>query len=665
MGKGKSLVSILDCTLRDGGYYNNWDFGKDLFKIYYKGIIESGVEAIELGFRSLPTNSFMGPFFFTSDDYLETLPLSDSVELGVMINASEFLGSEDLGTNLLNKLFQKKANSPISLVRVAVNFKSYAKCRLLLEVLNSLGYRIGFNLMQAQGHKSEEYIKTAAEIQSWGLVDILYFADSLGSMDGLEVKTICDLILESWKGPLGIHTHDNKGLALSNSIVAIQNGATWCDGTIQGMGRGAGNVSTESLLMEFCHLGIHSGKPRCLLESSEIFKDLKRKYSWGPNPFYHFAANRSIHPTYVQSLLSEKRYQDSDLFSILETIASSPASSYSEKNLREAAYGSSKGRNFNGRWKATGWLKDKNVLLIGSGSSVDVYKKAIALYAHKNNSFVVVLNINRKIKGLKVDAAIVCHQKRALLDAEEYKELGCPIVMPVDNLSNELGSVLYNLDLLDYGLQIKAGSFDIREKGCTLSAPLALGYALSVVTEGKAKEIKLVGFDGYDFRDPRQDEVKNIFLDYQKLSKSLSLESLTPTTYPIQQGSVFAPNLIQDNFIVVIPARFESSRFPGKPLADLCGKSLIQHVWEKCVSAVGEQNVIIATDDDRIRIHCDKKEMNVIMTSSSCLTGTDRMYEVAQKIDKNFYINVQGDEPLIEPEDIQKILQVALKNLNP
>ena len=75
-----------------------------------------------------------------------------------------------------------------------------------MERLKSLGYRIGFNLMQSQGHKSEEYIYAATKIQSWGLVDILYFADSLGSMDGLEVKSICDLILEGWKGQLNSHS---------------------------------------------------------------------------------------------------------------------------------------------------------------------------------------------------------------------------------------------------------------------------------------------------------------------------------------------------------------------------------------------------------------------------------------------------------------------------
>ena len=156
MSKEKHSVSILDCTLRDGGYYNNWDFSKDLFEVYYNGIIESGVQSIELGFRSPSSNSFMGPFLFTADDYLETLPLTDSVELGVMINASDFLGSENRGIILLNKLF-KKSNSPIGLVRVAINFKSYAKCRSLLERLKSLGYRIGFNLMVSRSSKRRIY----------------------------------------------------------------------------------------------------------------------------------------------------------------------------------------------------------------------------------------------------------------------------------------------------------------------------------------------------------------------------------------------------------------------------------------------------------------------------------------------------------------------------
>ena len=83
---------------------------------------------------------------------------------------------------------------------------------------------------------------------------------------------------------------------------------------------------------------------------------------------------------------------------------------------------------------------------------------------------------------------------------------------------------------------------------------------------------------------------------------------------------------------------------------------MLKHVWEKCAQAVCAENVIVATDDQRIVDHCREEEMEVLLTSESCLTGTDRLAEVAQKIKKKHYINVQGDEPLINPEDIRKII---------
>jgi 3-deoxy-manno-octulosonate cytidylyltransferase (CMP-KDO synthetase) len=116
-----------------------------------------------------------------------------------------------------------------------------------------------------------------------------------------------------------------------------------------------------------------------------------------------------------------------------------------------------------------------------------------------------------------------------------------------------------------------------------------------------------------------------------------------------------------NNYLVVIPARYQSSRFPGKPLADIHGKSMIQRVWEKCVEATGPGSVLVATDDDRILEHCQDHDMQVEMTSRNCLTGTDRLYEVAKKRKSDIYINVQGDEPLISPEDIKAVIDVSQK----
>lgn len=109
-------------------------------------------------------------------------------------------------------------------------------------------------------------------------------------------------------------------------------------------------------------------------------------------------------------------------------------------------------------------------------------------------------------------------------------------------------------------------------------------------------------------------------------------------------------------YAVVIPARFKSSRFPGKPLVDICGKPMIQHVWERSCQAVDSNNVFIATDDERIKNVAESFGAQVVMTPESCLTGTDRIAEANKVLKRDFIVNVQGDEPLINPLDIQSIV---------
>lgn len=120
----------------------------------------------------------------------------------------------------------------------------------------------------------------------------------------------------------------------------------------------------------------------------------------------------------------------------------------------------------------------------------------------------------------------------------------------------------------------------------------------------------------------------------------------------------------EKTFAVVIPARYESSRFPGKPLVDICGKPMIQHVWERCCLAVGREKVYVATDDARIQHTVENFGGRVVMTSPECLTGTDRLAEANLQLDCDFIVNVQGDEPLINPDDINKVIRAFMKSGN-
>lgn len=109
--------------------------------------------------------------------------------------------------------------------------------------------------------------------------------------------------------------------------------------------------------------------------------------------------------------------------------------------------------------------------------------------------------------------------------------------------------------------------------------------------------------------------------------------------------------------VVLIPARFSSSRYPGKPLVPLLGKPLVLWVAELSAEAVGHQNVYIATDDDRIAQVVEGAGFQTVMTGSDALTGTDRLAEAAGKIDADIYVNVQGDEPLVAPSDILRVVE--------
>lgn len=110
--------------------------------------------------------------------------------------------------------------------------------------------------------------------------------------------------------------------------------------------------------------------------------------------------------------------------------------------------------------------------------------------------------------------------------------------------------------------------------------------------------------------------------------------------------------------IGVIPARYKSSRFPGKPLTDICGRPMIYWVYQQAKKVKEFHEVYVATDDERIRETCEAYEMKVIMTSDCHQTGSDRVAEVAEKIDGDLFVNVQGDEPVIDPEMIRQVISI-------
>jgi 3-deoxy-manno-octulosonate cytidylyltransferase (CMP-KDO synthetase) len=114
--------------------------------------------------------------------------------------------------------------------------------------------------------------------------------------------------------------------------------------------------------------------------------------------------------------------------------------------------------------------------------------------------------------------------------------------------------------------------------------------------------------------------------------------------------------------VLIIPARYKSSRFPGKPLVDILGKTMIERVYLQCAQAFPTDLIYVATEDERILEFCKRLGIQSVLTTDKCLTGTDRVAEAAEIVEADIYINVQGDEPVFNPDDIKVLLEQVHNN---
>lgn len=529
---------VIDCTIRDGGYYVNWDFCPDTIRKYLASVVVAKIDIIEIGFRFLPRNKFFGAFAYSTDEYLNSINIPDELSIAVMVNASELIEYEHGVHAAVAKLFSPKSESLVDIVRIAVSVKSAYLCQEIVKELHNLGYRVFLNLMQIDAVDDHELYKISCLISSWRKIEVLYFADSFGNLDQDSVRRIVSSVKKGWSGNIGFHAHDNKGLALSNSLVAKDVGVQYVDSTLCGMGRGAGNTKTELLLVELGQRDLGEYFPDALF--SLVLKDfnkLQQQYQWGASIYYHLSATYGIHPSYIQEMLGDDRYDTEQILSAINFLKATDASFFSFESMLRASAGIEGDEK--GTWSAAGWLKERKVLILGSGQSTKKYIEALRLFIDKNNPFVMCLNINEEVPADMVDAYVSCHDTRILIESDKYAKLNKPIILPLTRLPERIHAATNKANILDYGLRIDEKCFSITAYGCVLPSPLAIAYAISLATAAGAKEILMTGVDGYKNSDIRQLEVENMFRQYKKRADAVTLTAITPTTYPINQSSLF------------------------------------------------------------------------------------------------------------------------------
>jgi 4-hydroxy 2-oxovalerate aldolase len=532
-----NTVKLLDCTLRDGGYYNEWDFEPHVIEEYLHAMNQVSVNYVELGLRSLEKSGFKGPCAFTTDNFIKTLAVPFGMELGVMVNASELIKHEEGVMGALEKLFVPAENSPISLVRIACHVHEFEPSIKAVNWLKEQGYIVGYNLMQIADRKIEE-IEQIAEVASKYPIDVLYFADSLGSLSPEEIPVIIAAIRKYWHGELGIHTHDNMGYALANSLQAIQYGVTWIDGTVTGMGRGPGNAKTEYLAVELENIrNVPINISPLLSMIEEYFKPLQDECGWGTNTFYYLAGKYGIHPTYIQEMINDSTYDSEDILAVIESLRNEESHKYSSKMLANA-------RNFyhgecKGTWNPASEIMGRTVLILGTGKGIEKHKVAIQEYIKIAKPYVIALNTQQVISGDLIDLRAVCHPSRLLADLKTHTQLPQPLAIPLSMLKKDVQDVLKEKDVRDFGIHSLSGQFNFEDTFCEVPKILVIAYALAIATSGKAKNILLAGFDGYNGEDKRNDEMNALLTQYMQHSKAIQLTAITPTKYQLPKDSIY------------------------------------------------------------------------------------------------------------------------------
>lgn len=534
-------LNLLDCTLRDGGYYNNWNFSQNLINEYLKSIYSSGIEYAEIGFRSFDQQTFRGPCAYSKDSFLQKLNIPKKLKIGVMINASEIVDNskKKLLKNIKN-LFPVK-NDKINFVRIACHIHEIEKVLPVSQFLKKRGYKVIFNLMQCADRSSEE-LQNVGMLMSKYPIDILYFADSMGSMNTDKTSFVINNLKKYWHKEIGIHTHDNMLRAFTNTDQAISQGVNWIDGTISGMGRGPGNIKTEYLLINYSNILKRKVNLLPLLNIIQnYFKKLQELYNWGTNPYYFLAGKNGIHPTFIQDMLKDERYDISDKLLFIDHLKNIGGKKFNKDILdtdKNLYLGKLKNTNNFKKWVPSKFLKNKNILIIGNSPQINEYISDIEEFIKKTKPIVFGLNTQKSINEKFINYRIVSNLFRILTDKKKYFKIKNKIIIPFERQNDEIKKYFNKRKILNLDLEIINNNYKFKKDAVIAPNSLVVSYALGIAASGKAKKIILAGFKGYSSDDPRQIEMDNT-INLFKSKSNILISSITPTKLKIKIDTLY------------------------------------------------------------------------------------------------------------------------------
>jgi len=307
-------LKILDCTIRDGGYLNDWYFDLKLVRELYRAHSRSGVDFVEIGFRS--TDKYFDPKQYGLWRFTPETLLSEVVK-GISGPAVALM--VDFGKVDIEDIPDRK-NSIASMYRVAVNKDKVLQAVELCNVISDKGYIASIQLMGIVNYTEDDFNQILESLKN-SKIDYVYFADSYGSLLPSDIKGILDRLSVTGK-KIGFHAHNNLQLGFANTLEAIKSDVDIVDGTVYGIGRGAGNLPIEILLSHLEKTSLkNSYNTLPVLDIVDRYLlDLHKDLKWGYDLSYMLSGMFEVHPYYSKTMVDYREYSIEDILRTLETV---------------------------------------------------------------------------------------------------------------------------------------------------------------------------------------------------------------------------------------------------------------------------------------------------------------------------------------------------------
>lgn len=521
-------IQLLDCTLRDGGYVNNWNFGNEIILKIYSKLCQSAVEIIECGFISETKACNPDMSVFNSISQCEKIfSAVNGQKVVAMINCCEFAPEN----------IEEYNGGVLDTIRIAFHKSQIPEAKELCLALKSKGYKVFFQPMNTIGYSDYELL-SLIDFANTNMPEAFYLVDSFGTMRKEDLLRMFYLVDNNLNKSIkvGFHSHNNLQLSFSNAqeLISLNTKRNIIiDSSVFGMGRGAGNLCTE-LMTQYINENIeHKYNIIPILETmDEYIMPIYSKHPWGYSAPYYIAAINDCHPNYATYLINRQTLCIKDINNIIKIIPENKKNLFDKElinnlYLEYQSYSVDDSEALN---SISHLCSSKKVLILAPGKSLLTYKNEIEEFIKKNDP--IVFGINHIPKFHKYDRVFISNLKR-------FKSLDNAISLIKDKLictSNI--SADSNLCALNYSSYLNSNEAIYDNSGLVL---------INILIKAGVTDFALAGYDGFSYADSknyfdegmannvnaqRQSENNAAIIDYfVKIRRNVNITFITPTIY--------------------------------------------------------------------------------------------------------------------------------------